>query len=155
MAECRRRNVTAVTACYAPRDRKNRQCSCGLLRLLRLLRLKWPAGGKGFVRLNAKQPALRYLSRLLLKLPPGCIRTIGTAWDGLGRHLGRQNAEKRQCLCGLGRWDGSHRGTCLWPSFEQFRRFGTWRTKPPLGPSSERGEVIGSYPKPTGAIRSY
>ena len=41
--------------------------------------------GKGFVRLNAKQPALRYLSRLLLKLPlaaSGRLGRLGTAWDG-------------------------------------------------------------------------
>src|SRR5437667_4429889 len=78
-----------------------------------------PAGGKGFVRLNAKQPALRYLSRLLLKLSLAAFRSIGTAWDGLGRQLGRQNAQKRQCLCGLGRWDGSHRGTCLCQGWKQ------------------------------------
>ncbi|SRR6266566_5752248 len=39
--------------------------------------------GEGFVRLNAKQPALRYLSCLLLKLSLAAFRSLGTAWDGI------------------------------------------------------------------------
>ena len=44
-------------------------------------------------------------------------RRPGTPWDALGRHLGRLNMQKNQCLSGLGRRDGSHGGTV--PSFCQ------------------------------------
>src|SRR5438105_11938718 len=42
------RMLRSVTLCYLSADHHKTQCSCGLLRLLRLLRLEIPlAGGKG------------------------------------------------------------------------------------------------------------
>ena len=59
-------------------------------------------------------PALPSIAFPAPSIPPSLHYSTtplsGTPWDALGRHLGRFEVQKTQCLRALGRWDGLERG---------------------------------------------